>query len=251
MSAPLIVIGDRFIGFAQDSNIVTVSEARKYLARFRQQQDRSRLTVRFGQGISDYEYELLVEDVERLGLRGEVVLEWAPVTLASRREAHKHSENNVLIADLHESDGRYQATLRVHNDNELLLDHQTGMHVQGMVVAEAARQMFLATGERYLAPSPHGHEYYYVIEKMATTYENFLFPLSSTIILRVRSLRPYDTSRISVRCDIEFMQAGRRCALVEVAFTAFAPTVIGSKERRRAAVAIGFECQPEREPAHA
>jgi len=251
MPAPLIVVGDRFVGFAHDDNVYTVSQARTYLARLRQQEDSSPLTVRFGQGVSDYEYELLAEDVERLGLHGRVLFDWAPVTLASRREVHKHNQSNVLIADLHKSGDSYHATLRLHNDNELLLDHQTGLHVQGMVATEAARQMFLATAERYLAPSPNGYEYYYVIEKMTTTYENFLFPLSSTITLTVRSRRANGTSRISVRCDIEIMQAGRRCALVEVAFTAFAPTVIGGKEAQRAASAVGFECQPEREPANA
>jgi hypothetical protein len=247
----LIVIGDRFVGFAQDVNILTVSQARAYLARFRQQEDSSTLTVRFGQGVSEYEYQLLVEDVERLGLRGQVFFEWVPVSLASRREVHKHNQSNVLIADLRESDNSYQATLRLHNDNELLLDHQTGLHVQGMVVTEAARQMFLATAERYLVPPSNGPEYYYVIEKMTTTYENFLFPLSSVIILTVRSCRANGTSRISVRTDIEIMQAGRRCALVEVAFTAYAPAVIGGKEAQRAASAIGFERQPERELANA
>ncbi|HXH79409.1 AfsA-related hotdog domain-containing protein [Nocardioides sp.] len=243
MQKHIFVIGDRFAGFAREDGVRTVAQTRVLLSRLSESGGEDTLAVTYGQGVSDYEHDLIISDVNRLGLVGRVTVHHNPIRLAGRREVHKNCEVNALIGNLEERDGQFHADLRIHNDNEFLLDHQTGLHVQGIVITEAARQMFLAVGERYLAPSNSEFEYYYVIERMSTTYENFLFPLASSITLTPRSQRRDDLSRVSITCDIELAQAGRRCAVTEVAFTAFAPALIGSKEGRRAEAALAASRQ--------
>ncbi|MEU6299282.1 AfsA-related hotdog domain-containing protein [Streptomyces erythrochromogenes] len=135
-------------------------------------------------------------------------------------------------------DSLFGAGLRLHNDNELLLDHQTGQHVQGMVVIEASRQMFLAVTERFFAAQWPQRKYYFVIEYMNTAFENFLFPLCSTIEYRITESQTQDPSRLSFTAEVGIHQAGRRSAFTQLAFTAFDTDVIEVKEDRRARRAV-------------
>lgn len=241
MSRELIIIGDRFAGFATAEPVRTVAQARALLARLGRHGDDDTVIIRYGQGVSDYEHALLMSDVDRLGLLNRVAFRHKPMRLCGRREVHKNCEVNVLIANLAADGGGYVADLRIHNDNELLLDHQTGLHVQGMVITEAARQMFLAVSERFLVPATSEHEYYYVIERMASSYENFLFPLASTLRFTPKSVVQVREGRVAIECEIEMFQAARRCVRTEVAFTAFAPSIIGTKEEQRAIAAVDAE----------
>lgn len=68
--------------------------------------------------------------------------------LATKPLVHKHRSENTLISTPERSEnGNFVAGLILHEQNELMLDHLTGQHVQGMVLTEACRQMFLAVTE--------------------------------------------------------------------------------------------------------
>jgi hypothetical protein len=148
----LCIVGDRFSGLAQQEDVSTIGDFIGKLADGALDNLNEHLLLVGGQGLGDYEWEHLAETVSRRGLADRISLQAGAIDLASRDEAHKHRENKVLVDGLIRHDDRhFHADLRVHNDNELLLDHQTGQHMQGMVVVEASRQMFLAVTERYFA----------------------------------------------------------------------------------------------------
>src|SRR3989442_1347285 len=162
MSVPtrtVLLVGDRFAGFAVQDHVLTVAQ---FLAELSLIGPGERIRVQAGQGVTTDEWESVHAETVRLGLGGQVEFRLTPPTLAGQAEVHKRLSQNALIADLREArDGLFTAALRLHNDNELLIDHQTGQHVQGMVAIEAARQMFLAVSERFYASRHSGRSYYY------------------------------------------------------------------------------------------
>ncbi|MDQ8701130.1 AfsA-related hotdog domain-containing protein [Streptomyces sp. LHD-70] len=208
--------------------------------------------VRAGQGVGHFEWQLICDRVEVHGLQHQVQLVRQHTELTTRAECHKRSEPNALIADLHRVDDQlFRASLRLHNDNELLLDHQTGQHVQGMVAVEAARQMFLAVTERFFAAAYTGRRYYYVIESMNTDFENFLFPLDAQIEYRVLTSELSDPARLSFAVEVSLLQAGRRASASRITFSAFDDSLLKPKEHRRAAQAVAHTLAATimREPA--
>jgi hypothetical protein len=237
----LLIVGDRFRGFCAQDGVVTVSQFRQEL-RTGLAVDDGPVVVRAGQGVDPAEWQDLREVAERLGLDGCLEFRDHSVRLADETEAHKKMRSNTLIADL-EPAGRdvFTASLRVHNDNELLLDHQTGQHVQGMVAIEAARQMFLAVSERFYASRYPDTRYYYVIESLNTDFENFLFPLSATVEFRVLRALVDDPARLSFAAEISIHQSGRRASRSYVTYSAFATQVIEMKEHKRARHAVEHE----------
>lgn len=238
----ITVVGDRFVGFADGVEDVYTLE--QFLERLQELRSEA-LRVRAGQGISPAGWRLLTDHVRRHGLSGTWALIPADRDLAGRQEAHKHHETNTLIADLSaRSDTVFTAHLRVHNDNELLLDHQTGRHVQGMVSVEAARQMFLAVTERYFASAHPDISYYYVINSLGTTFANFLFPLDATVEYRLLEARLDDPARMVFDAEISIHQAGRLSTCTRVAYTAFDAAALTPIETRRAVQAAAWQPLP-------
>lgn len=238
MEENLIVVGERFAGFAEQDDVVSVEQFASWLKARCAEPEFDRVNVVLGQGVSDYELEAMRSELAGSGLQDKVTINVPEVRGLGRHQVHKHRQSNVLIADLVQEGDEYRASLLIHNDNELLIDHQTGLHVQGMVVIEAARQMFLAVSETFLIGSHEGRGYYYVINTLNTTFENFLFPLAAQVVLRVVSISGERSKRVEVDCEVQFFQAGRRCSVVRVTFTAFPRERVKPKEAERARRAI-------------
>jgi hypothetical protein len=243
----ILLVGDRFAGFAVHDDVFTVTQFRDALLLGAVAWDVP-VTVRAGQGVAAADWASVCDQAALLGLEDAMEFAYLPVAPSPQREVHKKVPVNTLIADLRqEGEGRFVAALRLHNDNELLLDHQTGQHVQGMVAVEAARQMFLAVSERFYASRHPDRSYYYVIESMNTDFENFLFPLDATVEFVTGSAHTDDPSRLSFTAEISVHQAGRRAARTSVAYTAFEPGLIGAKETRRAQHAVAHQAAPHTE----
>lgn len=233
------VVGDRFSGFAVHDRVQTLSSFLGGLWSGAYDDLPGPLALTGGQGIGGYEWDYLRGALRRRGLEERILLQERPLSLARRAEAHKHREENVLVADLGRHDDQiFDAALRLHGNNELLLDHQTGQHTQGMVVVEAARQMFLAVTERYYTHRWPERRYYFVINSLATTFENFLFPVDARIRYLIQSADLSDPARLEFTARVDIEQGGRRSARCEVAFTAFDATVLETVEYRRAERAL-------------
>jgi hypothetical protein len=237
----LLVVGDRFGGFSAQDGVVTVSQLRRQLTAGIVA-GKGPVLVKAGQGVGTDEWRDLRQHADRLGLGRQLVFCGRPVRLAVQAEVHKKVETNTLIADLERAGGGlFTASLRVHNDNELLLDHQTGQHVQGMVAIEAARQMFLAVSERFYASRYPETKYYYVIESMYTDFENFLFPLGATVEFQTIRAEVDDPTRLSFTAEISIYQAGRRASHTKVVYSGFESSVIELKEHKRGRRAVDYE----------
>lgn len=234
----LLLVGNRFHGFsAAHPEVLTVSEFIRHLRNDAGAPEPEHLTLVPGQGIGESQWDLLRTEIFERGLAQRIHLMPAIAAPAERHETHKHLQINSLITPPRQTGaGRYRAELRVHNDNELLIDHQTGQHVQGMVSVEAARQMFLAVTERFLLPDDRDR--YFVIHSLDTEFENFLFPLAAEVDYRIVAADTADPDKLSYTVEIGIEQAGRRCTRTSVRFTAFENRPISSKEQRRAEQAI-------------
>jgi hypothetical protein len=233
-----LIVGDRFAGFTVHAAARSVSQMVKHLQGDPELRSGQTL-LRLGHGVSPYDLELLRFEIQRQQLMENVSLDLSHTELAGRRMAHKCRENNVLIADLELKDSSTcAASLRVHNDNEILLDHQTGQHVQGMVAVEASRQMFLASTEKFFLPPESRETYYFVINELSTRFLSFLFPLPATIIYRVKTSDQERPDALRFTASIEIRQGETITSTTDVDFTAFASNKIDAIETKRADAAL-------------
>ncbi|MGP2438153.1 AfsA-related hotdog domain-containing protein [Streptomyces sp. JW3] len=234
-----LVVGDRFRDFAEAVGADTFSSLTRALDAGDLDAVDGPVRVVTGQGVGPFEVSCLQDAIARRRLADRVALVHTAGEPAGRHELHKAREDNVLVAGLAQvDDTTYEAQLRLHDHNELLVDVQDRVHVQGMVAVEAARQMFLAVVERYFTARWPQQRYYIVLNSMNTTFSNFLFPVGATLRLTVDASDLSEPSRLTVRTTVVVEQAGRAAASVTVDAAAFAPGLLEDKELRRAKSAV-------------
>lgn len=117
------VVGDRFAGMASVPGVHTLSQLIGDLGRG----GPVPRSIVAGQGLAQYEFEYLQAAVaQRNQDLGDLLVQDPTAERVARSLVHKHQEQNVLLADLGRTAERsFSANLRMHGDNELLLDHQT------------------------------------------------------------------------------------------------------------------------------
>ncbi|MEC3914650.1 AfsA-related hotdog domain-containing protein [Nocardia sp. CDC160] len=234
----VLLVADRFRGIAEDDRAFTVSGLVAALRGGRWRESERALTVHLGQGVTrhdlDYlEHVALVHAPAGLHVRG-AVDEPAP-----RHQVHKYQNSNVLLANLiRESETEFRADLRIHGDNELLLDHQTGEHVQGIVIVEAVRQLFLGAFElEYGRRWPEQH-FYIVWNSIELEFKTFLFPLPATLHAVLTPIAIEDPAKLEFAIDVDVRQLDRTVATTRITYAALPNERISQIERHKAAKAI-------------
>ncbi len=228
----IILVGDKFGHFGAQEGAVTVSRLASLLDCPREGKVLpSRVLV--GQGVSEAWLTYLKARAEARSLDIEFIGERPVNERTGRRFAHKHQRKNILVTDpVQNGINRYECHLTVDDDCEVMSDHTTGHHIQGMLLVEAARQTFLAATEWYLLDS--GDPYYFVINRMDVNYRQFAFPVATTITFDITELDRSRVDRVSVKATIKFMQLGNCVSEVMVDYTAIQQARLEQREAQMA-----------------
>jgi hypothetical protein len=222
-AAPIVLVGDRFEHFIAAGLGLGATGFAQAVGRGEYdglaEQAQLPVQVHLGQGLDETAVADAAEAVERRGLDKQLLLDPRDLpTPVEPRAVHKHDARNVLLGDFEYSGaGVFEAALRLHNDNELVRDHQSGPHIQGMVLIEAARQMFLAICElEYLRPWPD-REFSFLLTQVDTRFERPTFPLPLRMRLTAHRADTEDVNRMWFDTQTRFVQGGRETATTTVA----------------------------------
>ncbi|MDO5704277.1 MAG: AfsA-related hotdog domain-containing protein [Paracoccus sp. (in: a-proteobacteria)] len=236
-----IVVADKFVDFAVNARTITL---RHLFALFELPAhllpDRARLEL--GQGVSDDDCQKIISTVDGckiLSARWDIdALRDRPARAGSDL-SHKRKPRNTLICPPHQvQEGVFHLDLRIDQDCELMDDHQTGQHVQGMILVEAARQAFLAVTEQFFLTG-FNHKSYFVITSMNTEFMGFVFPLAAHMEYRIIS-QDINERRQRFEVEIDLIQGQGIKARTTCAFTVYPDQVISEKEAMLASQAVSL-----------
>lgn len=234
--ATICLVGDRFAGMAAVPGVHTLSQL---VGDLRRGAPVPRNII-IGQGLQEYEFEYLYAALTRRNKDPREVLTQFPAgQRVSRSLVHKSREQNVLLANFRKTEAqRFRADIRLHSENEMLLDHQTGQHVQGMVVTEALRQMFLAVFESEHGMRHPDRRYYVVWNSISLNFTSFLFPLPAEIACEILEQDVDDPTKMTFRVAMNIDQLGNKAAHAGIEFAAFDDDRIKRLEMRRATASV-------------
>lgn len=235
-----IVVADAFTRFADKPTLWRYSDM---LAALRQANTADLRGKRFvaGQGMDDLQMDHLYCLALSKGLETEFAQwrQWRSRPMVDMAACHKHRAENVLITEPQRvATDTFVSDLVLHARNELMQDHLTGEHIQGMVLAEACRQMFLAVTELHCLSDFLPAKRYFVINEMAIRYLAFAFPLPAQVRYFQLSQARERGDRHAIEADIEVLQCDRVAASMRVAFMVFDAAALGAREAQLARVAI-------------
>lgn len=192
------LVGDKFQQFSVvNPGVVTLSDFERTIETNDLSSD---LFVVVGQGLDQERLASLARRVRENKLEGRVTLWSGGLDRIERGRVHKQCPENVMISEPRRiSDKEYELSMLVDERCAEMSDHVTGQHVQGMVLLEAARQAFLGVTESFFMREERRGQYYFVIQDFRMRYENFAFPLPTSIRYRV------DRSEIDKRGNMTFV----------------------------------------------
>lgn len=241
----ILVFADRFDNFVAETGTMRYSELIDILRNPPLEKLKGQYLVA-GQGLTEMEIDHAYCLGISLGLHQEMQ-HWRmdhTAKPAGRELTHKHRNENVLVsAPRRLSESEFESDLLVNDDNELMLDHNSGLHVQGMVLTEACRQMFLSVTEKYFVDNFQAAKRYFVINEMNVRFTSFVFPLPAQIRYRVVNLNQSRADRIAVEVEMTVIQNGKDATTMHAKFAVFDGAVLSQKEAQMAKLSLDHYMQ--------
>lgn len=227
----LILVSDKFVDFTADKKAITVSQLNAMLE-IPEHILPGTLKLIPGLGLSDNDIEELTTKINAQRISPH---RWDTTALAFRPRpaqpclSHKRFPHNTLIGTPHQLDeNRFRMDLCIDENSELMGDHQTGQHVQGMVLIEASRQAFLAVTETFFKNDTE-ESVYFVINSMTTEFKGFVFPVYSHIDYRIVS-KDINERRKKFSVEIDTIQGGDVRTRSSISFTVYPDWIISERE---------------------
>lgn len=127
---------------------------------------------------------------------------------------HKHKSKNSLIANFHSQDKlRFISNMYINGDNDLLMDHITGMHIPGIVLIEAAREFFIVS----LSYMGFG-SYRFILDNVKSVFNSYVFPVETDLSIDIKCLEDSNQKKI-FEATINFHQYKKKCAVCCISAT--------------------------------
>lgn len=231
VSKKVVVVGDKFNEFSNGKNVVTISQL-KLITQTHENSNDGNTKFIAGQGVSeDYSGEPLGNMYQNKPQDSKTALtDLTHFTAPERnRYSHKKEKHNTLIgAAQRVSENTFSLPLLIDERCELMGDHQTGKHVQGMILVEACRQTFIAITEEFYMSEKMGLSYY-VINDMNMNFSSFLFPLPAFIHYELLE-QEVNERRSRFKAVVRISQHTTLCTSMTISFTAYPAAVISAKE---------------------
>jgi hypothetical protein len=243
----VFVVGNKFRDFCCNDGVITIGELGE-MARtstFDRLAHGSRLVA--GQGVRDAELLATCDLAHHaLAARGiDIQPMLSRSVRASRLQTHKHHIHNSIISHpARVGDNCFEAALLLDERCELMADHQTGQHIQGMILIEAARQLFLAVTEEYFIGQAVHDRYYFVINNVEVKFTGFVFPLGAMLRYEIVSADTANPARMRFETVVSVIQGDACATKIAFGFTAFHASKIEAKEQQQAQVLLLQVRQP-------
>ena len=107
---------------------------------------------------------------------------------ASSYVSHKLRAENILLSEsCRLADTRFSMELMLDDHCELMIDHQTGRHLSGVVLIEAVRQSLLVVTEGHYLPRD-GKKHDFTFHDLSVKFHRYCFPFATQLDYTVREL---------------------------------------------------------------
>ncbi|HEY6528839.1 MAG TPA: AfsA-related hotdog domain-containing protein [Cellvibrionaceae bacterium] len=179
----IYIVSSKFRDFCDSEQIWDYQTALENLHRIARNVDK----IILGQGLGHEQRQRLLESLKFLSDSRSILVQDHIHQRVCKEKVHKIRDNNVMVSSPQRVNERtFEAYLVVDENCAEMSDHQTGEHVQGAVLIEAARQMFMACATTFeLSPEASAKlgDMQFALNEMRVVFHNFIFPIETRIEL--------------------------------------------------------------------
>lgn len=231
----LLIVSDKFKNFASNKDVITLSDLYDLInAENLIYSKRQKTTLILGQGINNENIERLLASIiqSKNSQYFDTNLLRSNHKKASKKLTHKHSTENILISEPNrKSELEFTSHLLIDEQCDMMSDHQTGLHVQGMLLVEAARQLYLATMEKFILPN-YEKSLYFVFNDLKVNYNRFNFPIPSEIKAEIINSGESKGKNKNYKMNVSIVQCGTVCVSMLLEGTMMSSKLVSNMETK-------------------
>lgn len=213
------IVTDKYQEFSSHDEIITISELIDTLSDMEKGITEDIIYIS-GQGLSKSHCSMIRDLINNNKHNNKITFIESNKNIVDKKHVHKHKPENVLISAPLKSDlDTFTSMLHIDDNCAETSDHITGQHIQGMVLMEAARQMFIGVTEIYYKTNTDIN-YYYIFNEIETSFNSFTFPIPVNIIYKVIEHRTSSSGNMEFKVSIEFFQNEKLVTTTNISFSA-------------------------------
>lgn len=185
--------------------------------------------VVLGQGLTQAQRSAVIA----LGARG-ISVE-ADQQLCPRRLTHKALVDNILVTEPERVEELiYRSMLVVGDEEDRLLDHVTGQHLNGMLLIEAARQAGIAAIEKHYLEND-ARSWGFSWTRCDSQFLDLAFPVPTEIYSHLPHISDFESvNQAALPVPMTILQRSVKVAEVMMEVTVISRDLAGKLEKRRA-----------------
>lgn len=224
----IYVIGNKFSDFAKLENVFIYSEIVKKIKNH--DADTKNVFFVIGQGINQEE-RLNLERLTKKYETGFILNAYQKA--APNSLTHKRKSENIIISDplILIQNKLYRSYMLIDDNCAEMSDHTTGLHVQGMLIMEAARQMMLAVAEKFILNLNEKGNFYCVLTNISSNFLKFAFPIDLEIEHEILEIANTN-QRYEVKSKTSFIQNQSVIAIINIDYIFRDKIIMNSLERK-------------------
>ena len=190
--ANYIIVGNRFSAISNQTQILTYTELLESIHHGTIKNGR----LNIEQGISEEQVSWLKRLIQKYHLNNAISITsyFDEFERCPHLFNHKARHFNTLISTPREIDRlHFYSVLMIDDRCAEMSDHVTGSHIQMMLLVEAARQMVLATTEKFFIESTFRGKLSFIANSVESTFTQFVFPFFTEVhchVMKQRILAP-------------------------------------------------------------
>ena len=232
------VVGDKFDRCTKLKSCITYSEfLEKYRNRELDVSIQNGIQYYPGQGLQEEQIKVFLKEIEGRKLSKHFYVWYHMLSnyKASEKLTHKrYGENRLITEPQNIAIDTYEMDLVINDKNEIMSDHVTGYHLQGMLLIEAARQSFLAVTEKYFVPKELDFKSYFVIKKMEVNFISFVFPFDTKIVYNILDKDIKDPLKLNFSICVGIHQMDQIATSIDIDFSVFHKPWFETIEQKKA-----------------
>jgi len=210
----ITIVGNKFSGSLNNKKIVT---AAYFLENFNKQLYQNDSIVFLGQGIRKRDLKTICNILSSKKILYESCI--GNNVIEKKKYVHKaHSKNVMITKPKKILEHKFSSMLYISDNCEMLNDHVTGVHLQGLLIIEAARQKMISVIENFFLEKKNNFNKRFTLININSIFIHFLLPASVKII-SILNILSVKNNNLTAKINCDFIQNNTICATININFS--------------------------------
>lgn len=234
----IIIVGNQFGAFSNNQNILTYEQFQCLIEMEKNNlTSESKYQIYLGQGLSDLNIDSIYETGKSSVLAGR--FSFIGFMQRNKRAVSHFTHKKCIISEPEKiSDHLFMCSLMLDESDTELDVPSNSLHIQGMVLIDAAHQMARSVSEKFFIFPLDNERKNFVLNRINSSFFEYVFPLGIEFIFKMEQFRHGLDGNFQAEAIIQVKQNKKLMMSVDIDFSVMEKNTLLNIERHMAAYVV-------------